>query len=94
MPAKREYTEETKAIMTRFFQAVDILIEHKKIRGIQTYCKLAGINRRHYYTQRMEISRGYFQISWVLPLIKEFDFSCEWLLLGKGNMFSKQQSAA
>ena len=88
MPARREYTDETKAIMLRFFEAVDMIIAQKKIRGIQTYCNLTGIDRRHYYGQKKEISRGWFQMSWMLPLIKEFNVSSDWLLLGKRGMFA------
>ena len=88
MPAKREYTDETKAIMRRFYEAVDMLISQKRIRGIQTYCKLVTIDRRHYYEQRKEISRGYFQMSWMLPLVKDFGVSSDWLLLNKGGMFT------
>lgn len=87
MPAKREYAKETIEIMNRFYEAVSVLILHKKIRGIQTYCNLASIDRRHFYAQRKEISRGWFQMSWMLPLIKEFGVSSDWLLLGKGNIF-------
>ena len=87
MSAKREYTEETKAVMLRFFEAVGVLILHKKIRGIQTYCNLAGIDRRHYYGQKTDLTRGWFQISWALPLVKEFGVSATWLLTGRGNMF-------
>jgi|SRR5665647_3033682 len=87
MPAKREYTKETIEIMNRFYEAVSVLILHKKIRGIQTYCTLASIDRRHFYAQKKEISRGWFQMAWMLPLIKEFGLSSDWLLLGKGSMF-------
>ncbi|HZK97819.1 MAG TPA: hypothetical protein VFC67_26690 [Prolixibacteraceae bacterium] len=75
MPAKREYTKETIEIMNRFYEAVSVLILHKKIRGIQTYCTLASIDRRHFYAQKKEISRGWFQMAWMLPLIKEFGLS-------------------
>ena len=91
MPAKREYTKETIEIMNRFYEAVSVLILHKKIRGIQTYCNLAGIDRRHFYAQKKEISRGWFQMAWMLPLIKEFGVSSDWLLLGKGSIFVANQ---
>jgi len=88
MPARREYTKETVEIMARFFNAVDALILQSRIRGIKTYCDKAGINRRHYYAQKTLLSRGYFEMSWMLPLMSEFGVSSNWLLFGKGNMFS------
>jgi len=87
MPAKREYTDETKAIMLRFFEAVGMVIAQKKIRGVQTYCVKAGIDRRHFYGQKKDMDRGWFQMSWMLPLVKDFSVSSDWLLLGKGGMF-------
>ncbi len=88
MGSKRAYTKETIDIMARFFEVVEMLILLKEIRGVKTYCDLAGINRRHYYTQKDDLNRGYFEISWVLPLIKDFGVSSTWLLLGKGSMFA------
>ena len=86
MSRRRVYKEETIAIISRFFEAVDYLIEVKTIRGIKTYCDLYDINRRHYYTQKEDMNKGYFEIQWILPLIKEFKVSSNWLLFGKGKM--------
>lgn len=87
MPAKREYTNETKAIMLRFYEAIDMLIAQKRIRGINTYCVLAGIDRRHFYEQKKNLDRGYFQMSWMLPLITKFNVSTDWLFINKNGMF-------
>lgn len=86
MPVTRSYTEVTIDIMLRFYEAVDALIESKRIRGKQTYCTLAGIDKRNFYGQRKDINRGWFQVSWMVPLITEFGLSSEWLLTGKGKM--------
>lgn len=87
MSRKRVYKDETLAIMSRFFEAVDILIVRKDIRGIQTYCNLYEIEKRSFYAQKKDLSRGYFEIAWILPLIKDFKMSSDWLLFGKGDMF-------
>ena len=87
MSRKRVYSDETLSIISRFFEMVDILIVNKSIRGIQTYCNLYDIEKRHFYAQKKDHGRGYFEISWTLPLIKDFKVSSNWLLFGKGKMF-------
>lgn len=89
MSRTRVYTDDTIAIISRFFAAIDALVAMKKIRGKATYCRIANINRLNFDTQSKDYSRGFFQVSWVIPLIKDFNISSDWLLLGKGDMFKK-----
>lgn len=87
MSRRRVYKQETLDTISRFFEALDVIISTKKIRGIQTYCNLYGINKRHLYTQRADLNKGYFEVYWLIPLIRDFGVSSNWLLLGIGNMF-------
>ena len=90
MSRKRAYKEETTQIITRFFEAVDILIVMKKIRGIQTYCNLYEIDKRNFYAQKKDIGKGYFEVQWILPLIQDFNICSDWILFGKGKMFKPE----
>jgi hypothetical protein len=83
----RAYTPESALIINRFFHAIEALVAAKKLRGRQTYCTLAGIDFRNFNKQRLDPDRGYFQVSWLLPLIKQLGVSSEWLLFGEGEMF-------
>lgn len=87
MSRRRAYKEETLAVMQRFFQTIDVLIEQNEIRGIQTYCRLYEIDKRHFYAQREDLGKGFFEVSWILPMISEYGVSANWLLFGKGQMF-------
>lgn len=87
MSRARVYREETLQTLSRFFEAIDVLVAHKEIRGIATYCNLYEIDRRHFYEQQKNLNRGFFEIYWMLPLIKDFKVSSDWLLFGKGKMF-------
>ncbi len=89
MSRTRVYSDDTIAVISRFFAAIDALVAMKKIRGKATYCRIANINRLNFDTQSKDYSRGFFQVSWVIPLIKDFNISSDWLLLGKGDMFKK-----
>lgn len=73
--------------MERFYSALDAIIAMKKIRGVATYCRLHDIDRRNFITQRKDPDRGYFQVSWLQPMVKEYGISAKWLLTGIGRMF-------
>lgn len=74
-------------IMERFYVALDAIIAMEKIKGVATYCRLYDIDRRNFIAQRKDLNRGWFQLSWLQPMIKDFNINAEWLLTGKGKMF-------
>lgn len=81
----------TKQIIERFYSALDAIIEMDKIAGIATYCRLYDIDRRNFYAQRKDLDRGYFQVSWLYPMVNEYGVSAEWLILGRGRMFKRER---
>jgi hypothetical protein len=90
MSRTRVLTPESKQIMERFYSALDAIIAMKVIRGVQTYCRLHDIDRRNFNAQRQNPDRGFFQVSWLQPMVKEYGVSAEWLLTGIGRMFKNQ----
>ena len=88
MSRQRVYTEQSTQIMQRFFTALEIIIANKMIRGTQTYCRLYGIERRNLILQRKDLTRGHFQASWLVPMVKNYGISADWLLTGKEPMFA------
>lgn len=73
--------------MERFYSSLDAIIAMGKIRGVNTYCTLYEIDRRNFLAQRKDLDRGWFQLSWLYPMVKEYGVSAKWLLTGVGNMF-------
>ncbi len=82
-------TQVSKDIMTRFYNALDALIAMKRIRGVATYCRECNTDRRNFISQRKDLDRGWFQLSWLQPMVKEYDINAKWLLTGIGKMFDK-----
>lgn len=82
-------TDVTKQIIARFFEALDLIVSNQTIRGIKTYCDEYNIDRRNLYKQRKDLDRGWFQVSWLYPLVTVYDVSAEWLITGKGGIFKK-----
>lgn len=78
---------QTKQVVTRFYEALDAIIAQRKIRGVNTYCRLNAIDRRNLLAQRKDLDRGWFQVSWLVPMVREYGVSPRWLLTGEGTMF-------
>ena len=77
MSRRRTYRQETIDVISRFYEALDAIIEKKDIRGIQTYSREYEIDKRNLYAQREDLNKGYFEIYWILPLIKDFNVSSD-----------------
>jgi len=79
-------SEESQKIIARFYEAIDEIINRGLINGKSTYCEYSGINRRNFDTQRKHLARGWFQVSWMVPLVRYYKINPRWLLTGNGPM--------
>jgi len=83
-------TQESKQIIERFYSAIEALIAKGELKGVATYCRWYGIDRRNFITQRNDHNRKYFQLSWLQPMILKHHINAEWLITGHGRMFLQQ----
>ena len=58
MSRTRVYTDDTIAIISRFFAAIDALIAMKKLKAKGTYCRLYGIDKSNFYAQKRDYNKG------------------------------------
>ena len=58
MSRRRVYSDNTLAIMERFFTAFDIAVQNRLIKSIAEYCRDNSIAPPHFYTQRKDRNRG------------------------------------
>lgn len=91
MSKRRAYKQETIDCQQRFFDVLQILLDGDKVPGGMTgFCDTYGIDKRHLYAQRADMGKGFFEVSWLIPLIKYFKVNPTWLLLGTGEQFRKR----
>ena len=81
-------TGQSQVIIKRFFEALQVLIENKVIRGKQTFATRYGINRRNLNSLEKEPGRDIFQVAWLEYLANDYMVSPVWLLTGKGSFIA------
>lgn len=77
------------AITHRFFQTIELLKQVQKIRGLKTYTDLYDINRWNLITVRKNPKTSILKPEWLVPLIRDFNVSAEWLLTGRGSIYKE-----
>lgn len=87
MSKRRVYSQNTLDIMARFFDAMEVCRKNKLISTYTDYCKENNIDKAHFYVQRKDLNRGFFEVGWLVPLIEKCGVSSLWLMTGKGMMF-------
>lgn len=88
MSRARAYKQESLDVQKRYFDIVQEMLDSDKLPGgIAGLCEISGIDRRNWYTQRKDNGKGYFEVAWLIPLIKYYKVSATWLLLGTGKIY-------
>ena len=100
---KKNVTPELRAIQRRFFDVLDILIDTGQISGLKGFCDMSGLNRAKYSnirsemgkpeSERKETNYKVIDIEALSYICRVFNVNSEWLLLGRGKMFSSSCSS-
>ena len=75
-------------IIERFFLAIYDLKARRVIRGKKTFTDRYGIDRWNFNKCEADKSRDIFKLAWLAYLINDFGVSSEWLMTGRGDMYS------
>ena len=76
-------------ITKRFFEAIDMLIAQKRIRGLLTFTKAHDINYWNITTVRNQPEVSVLKPEWLSYLVQDYGISSEWLLTGRGGMLNQ-----
>jgi hypothetical protein len=76
-------------VTNRFFEAIDMLKEQKTIRGLQTFTTKYKLNRWNVNTVKWNPEKSILKPEWLVYLVRDYNISADWLLTGKGGIFSK-----
>ena len=75
------------AIADRFFYALEVLAKRKVIRGLQTFTRRHNINYGNMNYMKNHRDRWSLKTEYLAFIAQDYGVSCEWLLLGNGDMF-------
>lgn len=75
-------------ITKRFFQAIDLLVQQGELRGLQSYTREYKINRWNLITLKKNPEICVLKPEYIVPLLRDFNISSEWIMLGKGRIFN------
>lgn len=76
-------------IAKRFFIAIDELRKKKQIRGLQSFTRKYGLNYWNTMTVKNDPQGHILKTEWLSFLVRDYNVSAEWLLLGSGDMFNE-----
>ena len=79
--------EEHVAITGRFFEALAWLKESRRIRGLQTFARCCGVDRRSLRRLREQPDKYSLKVGWVVHLVRDYGIKSDWLLTGEGPMY-------
>ena len=78
--------EEHIKIVSRFFEAIDWLKDSRQIRGLQTFARSCGADRRSLRRLMAQPEKYSLKVGWVVHLVREYGIKADWLLTGEGQM--------
>jgi hypothetical protein len=87
-------TKDSQLIVSRFFEALNRLKDEHRIRGKKTFTDRYGINRWNLNSLEKDMGRDIFQPAWLAYLVRDYDVSPKWLLLGEGDFHQEKLNRA
>ena len=84
-------SQQGQEITARFFLAIDTLKNQGKLRSMRQFTQMYNLNYGNFYILKTKSHIYTLKPELIACLCKDFGISTEWILLGKGNLFSKDK---
>ena len=88
----RKISDREIAITNRFFEALDILKARRVIHGYQDFIERYGLNQPNFSVLNKNREIRGVKTVYLAYLVEDYGVSAEWLLLGRGEMFTQTPS--
>lgn len=82
-------TLQSQEVVTRFFEALQHLINSGEIKSRNRYCTKYGFVQSHLWRSERDPGRKLFELAWMIPLVANYGISARWLMTGEGSMVFK-----
>lgn len=79
------HTQIDRQVSTRFFQAIDTLIESKSINSIDDYCNRYGFSVSDIMQYKDGSANNSIHYDYIMPMVMVHGVSSLWLLTGLGS---------
>lgn len=74
------------AIVNRYFQALDILIQNERVKGVSEFCERHEIDRRNFSRFQKEPERKFY-LYLLYIMVEHYQVNANFLITGKGKLF-------
>ena len=75
--------------VARFFQAVDYLVETRRIRGLKTLATLWDVSRFSLTWSKNHPEEKRLKLEYIYYIARDYNISLNWLFFGKGEMIEQ-----
>ena len=82
-------TEDGLNITSRFFEAIELLVSHKKLRGLQTFTRAHNLNYWNVMSIRNHPDKHGLKPEYIMWLCQDYNVSLDWIFYGTGFFFNK-----
>ena len=84
-------TQDGLNITARFFLAIELLRNDKRLRGLQTFTRSHNLNYRNVFYIRKYPNKHSLRPEYILWLCEDYNLSLDWFFFGTGSFYKQEK---